>query len=272
MSAEFSVLMSVYKNDNCIFLNEALYSIWDSQTLKPTEIVLVKDGPLTEDLEKVIDVYKKRAPIIIVALKENQGLGMALNEGLKFCNYELVARMDADDISFSNRFEKQILFLNKNPDIHVLGSWTDEFQVNVYNVISRRKVPKEHIEITAFLKRRNPMNHPTIIFRKKSVIEVGGYKHFYLNEDYYLWARMINKNFVFYNLQESLLYFRTGIEVYKRRGGIKYAFQDYKLQREFKKMNIVNNCEFICNSLSRCSTRLLPSVVRGFLYKTLLRK
>ena len=271
MKREFSVLMSVYKKEDPNFLKLSLQSIWNNQSLRPKEIVLVKDGPLNEDLDKVILNFEKEAPLKIVALENNIGLGGALNEGLKMCSCELVARMDTDDIAFPNRFEKQIDFLVNNSDIHVLGSWVDEFEGDINNIISQRKVPQEHGEIMKFLKRRNPMNHPSVVFRKSSVNYVGGYQHFYLNEDYYLWARMISQGFKFYNQQESLLFFRTGKEVFRRRGGINYAIQDFMLQKEFKKLKLVSQYEFIINCLMRCTSRLLPNFIRGLLYKKLLR-
>ncbi|MDQ2179815.1 glycosyltransferase [Marinifilum sp. D714] len=267
----FSVLLSVYYRENPIFLKAALNSIWSEQTVKPSEIVLVKDGPLSEPLDQVIDEFRNVAPLKVIALEKNVGLGMALNIGLEKCNYELVARMDTDDIAFKTRFEKQLCFLVNNPEIDIVGSWLDEFESTPDNVISQRRVPESAIEIKEFLKKRNPLNHPTVVFRKSSVQKVGGYKHFHLNEDYYLWARMVASGSKLYNIQESLLYFRAGREVFKRRGGFNYALQDYKLQKEFKRLGIVNRKEFIINCCTRCTSRLLPNFIRGALYKKLLR-
>ena len=123
---DFSVLLSVYWKENPDWLRLSLKSIWEDQSLKPAEIVLVKDGPLTDRLEAVISQFKQSAPLKIVPLSQNQGLGRALNEGLKFCSFDLVARMDTDDISKPDRFEKQIRFISQHPDISVVGSWVDE--------------------------------------------------------------------------------------------------------------------------------------------------
>jgi Glycosyltransferases, probably involved in cell wall biogenesis len=267
----FSVLMSVYKKEKPEYLKAALESVWDNQIVKPNEIVLVKDGPLTDSIEKVINDFHRYAPLKIIPLKENVGLGKALNIGLDRCSNEIVARMDTDDISFNIRFQKQVSFLKDNPEIDVVGSWLDEFESTPDNVISQRRVPESAIEIKEFLKKRNPLNHPTVVFRKSSVQKVGGYKHFHLNEDYYLWARMVASGSKLYNIQESLLYFRAGREVFKRRGGFNYALQDYKLQKEFKRLGIVNRKEFIINCCTRCTSRLLPNFIRGTLYKKLLR-
>ena len=157
----FSVLLSVYYKENPIYLQAALDSIWTQQTVAPNEIVLVKDGPLTVDLDRVIDEFGKNAPVTIIPLKKNVGLGQALNKGLKYCSNDIVARMDTDDIAFPARFEKQIKFLNDNHDVDIVGSWLDEFEGDPNNLISRRKVPEEMNEIKEFLKKRNPLMFQT---------------------------------------------------------------------------------------------------------------
>jgi glycosyltransferase involved in cell wall biosynthesis len=267
----FSVLLSVYYKENPSFLKAALDSIWFEQTVRPNEIILVKDGPLSKSLNEIIDEFQNLAPLKVIPLEKNVGLGMALNIGIEKCSNELVARMDTDDIAFKIRFEKQIRFLIDNPEIDIVGSWLDEFESTPDNVTSQRQVPESDNEIKEFIKRRNPLNHPTVVFRKSSVQKVGGYKHFHLNEDYYLWARMVASGSKMYNIQESLLYFRAGCEVFKRRGGFNYAIQDYKLQKEFRRLGIVNRIEFLINCCTRCTSRLLPNFIRGALYKKLLR-
>ena len=144
---DFSVLLSVYWKENPDWLRLSLKSIWEDQSLKPAEIVLVKDGPLTDRLETVISQFKQSAPLKIVPLSQNQGLGRALNEGLKFCSFDLVARMDTDDISKPDRFEKQIRFISQHPDISVVGSWVDEFIGNPDHVVSERKLPSTPDEL-----------------------------------------------------------------------------------------------------------------------------
>lgn len=154
----------------------------------------------------------------VLSLVTNRGLGKALNEGLKYCSHELVARMDTDDIAMPERFEKQLAVFKKYPDIDVVGAWINEFEDNVSNIKSVRKLPELPDDIRQFAKRRNPINHPVVMFRKSAVLAAGGYRHFPLFEDYYLWIRMLMNGAKFYNIQESLLYFRFSSEMFKRRG------------------------------------------------------
>jgi glycosyltransferase involved in cell wall biosynthesis len=268
----FSVLLSVYYKENPLFLKQALESMWHLQTLKPDEIVVVKDGPLTEELDKVIADFAKIAPVVIVALEKNQGLGAALNIGLTHCKYETIARMDSDDICYSHRFQKQIEFLSKNPTIDLVSSWIDEFIESTNKVISTRKLPEFHSEIQIFAKKRCPVNHPVVVFNKSAVIKAGGYQHFPLFEDYYLWARMLMSGAQFHNLQESLLYFRTNPETYKRRGGFKHAMVEIRMQFRFREIGLINLPRMLLNILIRLTVRLFPNEVRSFFYKKYLRR
>ena len=167
----FSVLLSIYYKERPDFLRQSLDSLF-SQTLLPTEVVLVKDGPLTKTLDIIIEEYSKRyLQLKIVSLSVNQGLGKALNEGLKYCSYDLVVRMDTDDIAKPNRFEKQLKAFNNQSDIDIVSSWIDEFEGDTNHILSIRKLPEYHKEIYKFAKKRNPINHPAVMFRKSSVLE-----------------------------------------------------------------------------------------------------
>lgn len=174
----FSVLLSLYIKEQPSYLRQSFNSLF-SQRFLPSEIILVKDGMLTPELDAVVSNYVQRYPILkVVALKENQGLGKALNEGLKHCSYDLVARMDTDDIAKPDRFEKQLAIFLEHPEIDVVGAWIDEFEGEVSNVLSMRKVPEQHENILRFAKGRCPVNHPVVMFRKSAVLKAGGYKHF----------------------------------------------------------------------------------------------
>lgn len=269
---KFSVLLSVYYREKPSFLKEAINSIID-QTNKPDEIVIVKDGPLSKELNVIIDKFNKKYGELfsIIDLEENVGLGKALSIGIKKCKYDIVARMDTDDISKSTRFEKQIKIFEKDSSIDILGSWVEEFEEDISNIISTRKVPQENREIKEFAKSRNPFNHPSVMFKKSSVLKAGNYIDFYLNEDYYLWLRMLNMGFNAYNIQESLLYFRISKDTFKRRGGLKYAIQDIKLQNKLLNMNFINKYEYFKNILTRPVVRILPNFLREYIYKNLLR-
>ena len=265
----FSVLLSIYNKEKAEFLIEALNSII-TQTLKPDEIVIVEDGPLNDELYKVLNKFEAENKCVRrVPLKVNMGLGRALNEGLKYCSNDLVARMDTDDIAFPDRFEKQVRFMNEHQEIDACSSWIHEFVGEKGNIISLKKLPETHEEIIKFAKHRCPLNHPTVIYRKKAVLDVGGYMGF--PEDYMLWVRMLMNGSKFHNLQECLLYFRFSPEVIKRRGGWKYAKNDFKTQLTFYRIGFIGMKTFIYNVSVRIIVRLIPNSLRIRVYK-LLRK
>lgn len=268
---DYSILLSLYYKEKALFLRQSLVSIF-TQSVFPTEVVLVEDGPLTNDLYAVIKEFTSRYPNLkIVSLPENQGLGEALNEGLKHCSYDLVARMDTDDIAMPHRFERQLKIFEQYPEIDVVSSWIDEFEGDINHILSIRKVPESHKDIYKYAKKRCPLNHPAVMFRKSSVLAADGYKHFLLFEDYYLWIRMLIRGAKFYNIQESLLYFRSSTNMFKRRGGWNYAINEYKLQKEFRNIGFINNREFLYNISVRFISRILPNKLRMILYKTMLR-
>lgn len=268
----FTVLLSVYDKENPSFLIECLDSVL-AQSISPTEIILIKDGLLTDNLDRVISQYSMKVPILkVIELPINQGLGRALNEGLKHCSTDIIIRMDTDDIAKSDRFEKQVAIFENNSDIDVVGSWIDEFEEDVCNIISRRKLPEFHEEVYNFAKSRSPINHPTVAFRKEAVVAAGGYKHFPFFEDYYLWVRMLMNGAKFYNIQESLLYFRFSPNMFKRRGGWKYALSELKFQNEIRKIGFISSFTFIKNSSIRFVSRIIPNSLRSMLYKKILRK
>lgn len=267
----FSVLMSIYKAEKPSYLTMSLNSVLN-QTLQASEIIIVEDGPLTTDLYAILDEFESKNPIIRrLRLSENHGLGYALCEGLKYCRYELVARMDTDDICKPNRFEVQVEFMEKNYEVDVLGTWIDEFFDVKENVVSIRKVPEGSKGLYEFGKKRNPMNHPTVMFRKSSVLKAGSYQTCMLLEDYYLWVKMLKMGMVFYNIQESLLYFRLSHDIYKRRGGLKYAITEVKFQIELHKIGYLTIFETIRNIASRFFVRVMPVCIRRRIYRRLLR-
>lgn len=268
----FSVLMSVYKAEKAEYFEEALRSIYDEQILKPNEIVLVQDGPLTEELYRTIDKYvlKYGEVLKIIPLEENVGLGNALNIGLNMCTNELVARMDTDDISLPERFKTQINYMKSNLAVDVLGTSLLEFEESTDNIISEKKSPEKNIE--NYIKFRNPINHPTVVFRKSKVIEAGNYKEINLFEDYYLWARMIVRGCKLANIDSPLLYFRTSLDTYRRRGGIKYVKAEFNLQSEFLKIGLINPYEYIRNIVIRNIGRVIPNELRKTMYLKLLRR
>ena len=268
----FSVLISVYYNESISYFKKSLDSIL-YQTLLPAEVVLVKDGILTDDLNCIVKEYSQKYPILkVISLPVNQGLGKALNEGLKHCSYDLVARMDTDDIAKPDRFEKQIRVFQEHPELDVVGAWIDEFEETTSNIISTRKLPEVHDDMCQFAKKRNPENHPVIMFRKQAVLAAGGYQHFPLFEDYYLWIRMLQNGAKFYNIQESLLYFRFSPAMFKRRGGLKYVTTELRFQNQLRNLGFITSSEYLYNVFIRVITRMMPNTLRAILYKKALRK
>lgn len=269
---QFSVLLSLYSKERPEFLNQALLSIFN-QTLRADEVILVEDGPLTDELYAILNQYKETyTEFKTIRLTQNMGLGKALNEGLKHCTYDIVARMDTDDIAKPDRFEKQIKFLENNPEYDLVGSWVDEFKDNINNVLTIRKVPESTKDIYEYCKSRCPVNHPTVIFKKQAVLHAGGYLTEYFPEDYFLWIRMLMNGSKFYNFQESLLYFRESDDTIKRRGGWKYAWNDIHIQKKFYNIGFISFRQFLGNCLIRCCVRIFPLKLRKFFYMNFLRK
>lgn len=262
--------MSVYRREQSSFFSESLASVF-KQTVPPDEVVLVKDGPLTIELEEVIACFVAEHPELkVVPLPVNVGLGRALNEGLKHCSHELVARMDTDDVCKPDRFEKQLQVFEIHPDVDVCSTWIDEFENEITNIRSQRRLPELHTDILRYAKGRCPVNHPTVMYRKSKVLAVGGYQGF--PEDSYLWVKMLLAGSVFYNIQASLLWFRFSPDVLKRRGGWRYAKEDIRAQWSFYKVGFLTLPELLKNVLIRGTVRLMPNGLRVWTYKHLLRR
>ena len=247
-----------------------MQSIWDEQSVKPDEIVLVQDGKLTDELYEVIDKWQKKLREVLktVPLEKNVGLGDALNIGLQHCSNELVARMDTDDIARNDRFEKQLKIF-EDSDVDICSSWVSEFDNDENEIISYRKVPETHEEIVDFAKKRCPINHPAVMYKKSSVQSAGGYKKMMWFEDYYLWARMILNGSKFYNIQEPLVNMRAGYGQLERRSGFKYAIEEYKFLIRLKEIGFLNGFEFCRNLLVRFTARVLPKKIVKAIYKKL---
>lgn len=267
----FSVLMSLYSKERPEYLRQSLESVFN-QTLPPDEVILVEDGPLTYELYQILDEYAlTHAKLKRVPLEKNMGLGYALNEGLKYCSFDIVARMDTDDICYLDRFEKQISIFNKNRDIHVVSSWISEFIDSTDNIVSIRRLPESACEIYEYGKKRCPVNHPSVMFRKNVVLGAGGYQPFPLLEDYCLWVRLLLNGIRFYNIQESLLYFRITHDTFRRRGGFKHAINESIFQYHIYKLGYISTARFIINFFIRFTTRIVPNPLRELIYKRLLR-
>lgn len=264
---KFSVLMSIYLKESPAFFNEAMQSIWDEQSVKPNEIVLVKDGKLTNNLDTIIAVWQKKLGTVlqVIELKENVGLGKALNIGIDACRYELIARMDTDDIADRNRFKKQ-LNIFKEKEIDSCGSWINEFSYYKLQISGTRKVPELHHDILNFAKKRNPMNHPSVMYKKQAVQNAKSYQEMLWFEDYYLWVHMLQNGATFYNIQESLVDMRAGENQLLRRRGKAYFLAEIKFFKSLKNLNFINRWEFWSNIIMRAPTRLIPNFLLKQIY------
>lgn len=237
---EFSVLMSVYKNTKADELAQCMDSLFN-QTAKASQYVLVIDGPVSDELKNEIEKLKNRTDELeVVPFETNQGLGIALCEGMKHCKYELIARMDTDDIAVLDRFEKQLACFEKDENLSICGGNMAEFQKTVDNITSHRIVPEKHEDICNFLKSRCPFNHMTVMFKKSEVERAGGYLDWYHNEDSYLWVRMYLAGCKFYNLQDILVYARIDDQTFRRRGGRKYYRSERDLFKFMRKNKIIS--------------------------------
>jgi glycosyltransferase involved in cell wall biosynthesis len=212
LDPKYSVLMSVYFKEIPEYFIQSIESMLN-QSIVPDEIVIVKDGPLTSELEDVIKYYGNYKPELFkfVTLEKNMGLGLALNEGLKQCKNELVARMDTDDISVVNRCELQLIEFELNPNLILIGAQTLEFENDIKNVWSSRTVPISNKDIIKFSKRRSPFNHPTVMFKKTPVLIIGGYSGLSRKEDLDLFIRIIIEGYECKNLNQFLLYYRVNL-------------------------------------------------------------
>lgn len=270
----FSVLMSIYHKENPIFLHQCFESIWDYQTLKPTEIVLVKDGVLTQELDITINQWQQKLGSVlkIVVLAENVGLGKALNAGLEQCSYDWVFRMDTDDICTPDRFQKQVDFIQQNPDVVLFSSQIIEFENEIDDLNIVKSVPISDQEIRTFAQKRSPFNHMTVAYRKDIILSLGGYQHHLFMEDYNLWLRVLGTGYQVANLPDVLLYARTGNGMYARRRGWQYVKSEKQLLDLKLKLKLQPFVPAVLLFLIRSSFRLLPSSVLAEVYHKLLRK
>ena len=267
----FSVLMSVYKKERPEYLREAVESVF-AQSLVPDEVVLMEDGPLTEELYQMIGMLEKQYPTLKVCpLKENVQLGRALAEGVEMCTNELIARMDTDDLAMPDRFLHQYVYMEAQPSVMVCGGWMQEFNdAGTYH--RQKQMPQHNDEIRKYGKYRNPVNHMTVMFRKSAVLRAGNYRHIPLLEDYDLWTRMMVQGMEFYNLPEVLVRMRNNDGVYGRRGGFGYFRRYAAFRKRQKQMHWLNGREYVVALILTMGMTLQPERMRKFVYQKILRK
>ncbi|MGK0466562.1 glycosyltransferase [Clostridium sp.] len=269
---KYSVLMSVYYKENPSYFRDSIKSMLE-QSVKPDEIIIVADGKLTPELDAVFEEFKDNSVIKVIRLKVNSGLGEALSIGIKECRNELIARMDTDDLSDAYRCEKQLQCFYKNKRLSVVGTAVSEFIDDPDIRVAYKGVKTGDKDIKNQMKYRNAFNHPSVMFKKSEVLQAGSYEQWFLNEDYYLWIRMMEQSAIFENIDEPLLKMRITNDTYLRRGGWKYFVTQKKLYDYMLSNHLINVFEYSFNNSIRFVTRLLiPNKLRKILYLNILRK
>lgn len=267
----FTVLISVYKNDRAPHVKASIESIIH-QTCVPSEILLIVDGPIDEDLSNLIAEYETNVLFRVIRLKNNVGLGNVLQIGVKEAKNDLIARMDSDDIAVADRFQKQLLCFEQDDDLSICGGMIAEFVDTIDNIVSYRLCPITDEDIKSYMKRRCGFNHMTVMFKKDAVLKAGNYQDWPWNEDYFLWLRMLIANCKFLNLSDVLCYVRVGLSMYNRRGGIKYFKSEAKLQYYMFRHNIIGFVRLICNITIRFIVQILiPNSIRGWVFQKFAR-
>ena len=264
--------MSLYIKEKAEYFEECMKSIV-SQTVQPAEIVIVFDGPIFEDVRSVVEKYRQKNSgwIKIVENKVNKGLGLALADGILACQYELIARMDTDDIARSDRFEKQLELFSQNPKLDICGSNIIEFENKMDNILSIRKVPVEHEKIAEYQKQRSAFNHMTVMYKKSAVLKAGNYEDCPLMEDDMLWIRMLISGARCANIDDFLVYARTGYAMIERRGGWE-NFKKYKSGRKkILKTGYIDLKDYYKTVLIQLIVALVPRKIRLLIFTKLLR-
>lgn len=272
MNKQFSILMSLYIKEKPEYVDQCFKSLL-RQTVKATEWIIVEDGPLTKEVYSLLDKYETNNPNLIkrVALGKNKGLGLALRTGIAKCSNELIARMDTDDVAREDRFEKQLAEFERNPELDICGSHIIEFESGIDNVLSKRNVPTQHNEIVKYQKTRSAFNHMTVMYKKSAVIKAGNYEHCPLMEDDLLWVRMILSGAKCSNIDDYLVYARTGMAMIERRGGWMY-YKKYKNGKmKIRETGFISIIDYLKAIIPQFIISLMPKKIRLWVYMNFMR-
>lgn len=258
----YSVLMTVYIKDNPDYMRLGIDSML-KQTVKTNDFVLVCDGPITDTQNDMIALYQERNPGLfnVIRLQENVGLGVALQSGLLVCRNEIVARMDNDDIAIPERCEKELQAICTHNDVSVVGSYVNEFDGSIDNVLKLKKVPTSYEDIKAFARRRNPFNHSTVMLRKSDVISAGSYSDMRTNQDVELWVRMLNKGYKGLNLAEALVSFRFDVGTYDRRRDKRNVILMINVWKGFWKKHYCGLTDYLYVALIQIGIMIIPKTL-----------
>ncbi len=269
MHEPFSLLVSVYDGDRPDYIRRALRSAVDEQTVRPDQVVIVRDGPVRDEIDGCLEDFRQTSavPVSYVPLPRNRGLGPALDEGLSASWFDVIARMDADDVAMPYRFEVELPLIQ---DADIVGAGLLEFVADTDDIVGQRVPPTDPSRIRRFARMHDPFNHPTVVYRRRAVVAAGGYGEFPLMEDYALFARMLERGARAVNVAEPLVYYRVGPEAFKRRGGTGLLRSELRLQREFRRRGFTTRVEYVRNVLVRGGYRLIPWWCRRAVYRPIV--
>lgn len=271
MEQKFTVLLNIYAKDKPTWIKQALDSVL-TNTVRPTEVVIMVDGPVGKEIQAVLDEVAKDNTVRVLSHPVNIGRGAALGYAVPKCTYDLIALMDADDVSRKDRFEKQLAAFSSNPDLSIVGGQIQEVDAESFAPLSKRTVPLTHSEIKQYLKTRMPFNNVTVMFKKAAVLEAGNYKAFGTVEDYYMWARVMAKGKIAQNVPDVLVDVRVGKEMYNRRSGWNYFHMNKMLFDEMRKLGLLSFKDYYYTLSVRFVVQvLMPNWLRSFFYKKALR-
>lgn len=272
MNSKYSVLMSACASDNPAWLVDAIESML-AQTLPPEEFVIVEDGPLTSELGAVIFRYERDHSGLfkIVRIPENKGLGFALAAGVLECRNELIARMDSDDFSDPARCQTILNRMDRCPSLALVGCSVDEFMGSHQNVVASVRLPTEPNDAYAFAKKKIPIRHSSIIFRKSAILDVGNYRDLRRSQDYDLIVRLLVKGYQVANVPEVLHYMRVDEDFYRRRGGFERAKLLARQRYQFYRYGFYGRLEWMVYAAIHIVVCLMPNSMRVFFYQRFLR-
>lgn len=271
-TSAYTILLTVYAGDEPGEFETAIESSLE-QTYLPDELLVVADGPLTDELNAALETYQTDYPDVVRChqLPENEGRGEAARIGMKECRHDLVGIMSADDICVTDRFEQQVRYLEDNPDVDAVGGYVAEFTDDPETPETVREVPTEPAEVERLARFRSPMNEVTVMFRKDAVLSAGNYRSLDRMEDYDLWVRLIQDGATLANMPVVLVKMRAGEAMFARRGGLEYAREEFRQQLAFLRMGFITTPRFLLNLCLRVPVRLLPNRVRSVIYRRFLR-
>jgi len=271
MHEPFALLLSVYDGDRPDYIRRAFRSVVDDQIVRPDQVIIVRDGPVREELAECLDGLRATSPVPVtfVPLERNGGLGPALDQGVAASWFDVIARMDADDVAMPHRFEVELPLIL---DADIVGAGLLEFVQDTDDIVGQRVPPTDPGQIRRYARMHDPFNHPTVVYRRHAVLAAGGYGDLPLMEDYALFARMLDNGVRAVNVAEPLVFYRVGADAFKRRGGTRLLGSELRLQREFRRQGFTTPAQYVRNVMVRGGYRLIPWWCRRAVYRPIVNR